>query len=187
MGPEGGVGHNSTMGVPLQKYSGILTVLQVSCGGPAMHLRGSFGPGATNCQVWTRHLAPAAPAPQPSSPLQFQCMCRVAAMFAPLCWSLTSLVRVSGGQLAAASGLYRLLPGFGPWLYMCVPCWLPLPERCARCRWPHSATHLTCYFHRVMEGLGSVSGQPGGLLSPIPALYLVLRIEKPQWVQVFRS
>ena len=71
------------------------------------------GDRATNGQVWTRHLAPAAPAPRPSSPLQFQCMCRAAAMFAPLCWSLTSLVRVSGGQLAAGSGLYRLLPGLG--------------------------------------------------------------------------
>ena len=68
---------------------------------------------ATNGQVWTRHLAPAAPAPRPSSPLQFQCICRGAAMFAPLCWSLTSLVRVTGGQLAAGSGLYRLLPGLG--------------------------------------------------------------------------
>ena len=68
---------------------------------------------ATNGQVWTRHLAPAAPAPRPSSPLQFQCICRGAAMFAPLCWSLASLVRVSGGQLAAGSGLYRLLEGEG--------------------------------------------------------------------------
>ena len=40
-------------------------------------------------------------------------------MFAPLCWSLTSLVRVSGCQLAAGSGLYRLLPGLGlaPWVW----------------------------------------------------------------------
>ena len=58
----------------------------------------------------------------------------------------------------AGCGFRALSPaswsGLGPWRYMCVPCWLPSPERCARCRWPHSATQLSCYFHRVMEGLG---------------------------------
>ena len=63
--------------------------------------------------MWTCHLAPSAPAPRPSSPLHFQCYRRGGAMFAPLCWSLASLVRVSGGQLAVGSGLYRLLPGLG--------------------------------------------------------------------------
>ena len=82
-------------------------------------------PCARNGQVWTRHLAPAAPAPRPSSPLQFQCICRGAAMFAPLYWSLASLVRVSGGLLVAGSGLYRLLPGLGATLWGGPLCSLP--------------------------------------------------------------
>ena len=106
-------------------------------------------------------------------------------VYMPGCCHVRSIVLVPclpglGQWWPAGCGFRALSPaswsGFGPWLYMCVPCWLPSPERCARYRWPHSATHLTSYFHRVMEGLGSVSGQPSGLLPPIPALYLVLRI-----------
>ena len=75
-------------------------------------LQGGYGRGASIGQVWTRHLAPAAPASRPSSPSQFHdCPCHAdsALQFVP------SLVPGWGKSRAASTGFRALSPSDRVW------------------------------------------------------------------------
>ena len=129
--------------------------------------------------MWTRPLAPAAPASRPSSPSQFHCSCLLESSIQ--CHSLTSLnrARVGGGLLGSRH--YRL-DCVWAWQFESAP--LRFSPHCWRvcCCWPHSATHRGfCYAGswRVRGGQRSATlfavTDPGNLG--------VLRIEKLPWVQ----
>ena len=76
-------------------------------GGGFFHRGREAGQGASIGQVWTRHLAPAAPASRPSSPTQFHvCPCHAdsALQFVP------SLLPGWGKSRAASTGFRALSP-----------------------------------------------------------------------------
>ena len=161
LGGGGGVGHKASVlsCLPLAAPISLSPLLILTLCGPERVLVVSTrgGGGGSIGQVWTRHLAPAAPASQPSLPTQFHdCACHAdsALQFLSLPSALNG-VRV--GLHLQGSGLCRLFGLSSGRSVKCVPLWCPPAHWYACVCWPLLATYL-CFGFTRSWGVGAVRG-----------------------------
>ena len=148
------------------------------CAGPVCPAWGSFPGyrllGSVMClstrgaligQVWTRHLAPAAPASRPSLPTQFlDCACHSDSALQFL--SLPSALNgVELGCVYRVLGFVAFVDGVRGVAFESVPLWCPPVHWHACYCWPLSATYL-CVGYSRSWGVGAVRGHPPGPLPP---------------------